>query len=311
MAGKLEASEWIWRDGEFVKWEEATVHLLSLAVQFGVSQFEGIRCYNTPKGPCIFRLDAHIHRLINSCKIYRMVPDHSIETISVAWCAVVEKNNLKNCYIRPMVLRGYGAAGLNPSNSPIETAIPTWPWATYLGDEALEEGVDVGVSSWNRPAPNTFPSTAKSGGHYTNSILVKMEAQANGYAEGVVLGPEGRLSEGGGQNIFLVDQGTLVTPQLDGTLLPGITRDAVFTLAEELGLTVKRKPVARENLYTAQELFFCGTASEICPIKSVYRIPVGDGSVGPITRQIQKRFMDIVTGQAEDSYGWLTPTSGS
>ena len=207
-----------------------------------------------------------------------------------------------------MVYRGYGAAGLNPEGSPIETAIPTWPWAAYLGEGALEEGVDVGVSSWNRPAPNTFPSTAKAGGHYTNSILVKMEAQVNGYAEGVVLGPEGRLSEGGGQNIFLVDRGTLVTPQLDGTLLPGITRDAVFTIGAELGLTVKQQPVARENLYTAQELFFCGTASEITPIRSVDRIPVGDGSVGPITRNIQKRFMDIVTGQTEDSYGWLTPT---
>ena len=307
MSGKLVEAEFIWRDGEFIRWEDATVHLLSTAVQFGTSMFEGIRAYDTPKGPCVFRLDAHILRLVHSCKIYRMEPSYSEQELIDACRATVERNGLKDCYIRPMVLRGYGSAGLDPFDSPIETYITTWPWGAYLGEGALENGVDVGVSSWNRPAPNTFPVQAKAAGHYNNAQLIKMEAVANGYAEGLVLSPDGRLSEGGGQNVFLVRGGTLVTPELDGTLLRGVTRDAVLIMAADLGLEVQERPVPREDLYTADELFFTGTATEVTPIRSVDRITIGDGRAGPVTLKVQKHFLAVAKGEEEDRHGWLTP----
>lgn len=306
MAGKLEGSDWIWSDGKFIQWENATVHLLSLAVQFGSSLFEGIRCYETSAGPSIFRLDAHIRRLIHSCKIYRMEPKHTHKTIAEACSETVRKNDLGDCYIRPMVLRGYGAAGLDPTASPIETAIAAWPWGAYLGEDALKFGVDVCVSTWNRPAPNTFPSHAKAAGHYNNAQLIKMEAITNGYAEGIVLGTHGRVSEGGGQNLFLIQDGVVVTPELDGTLLQGITRDAILTLADDMGLESREQPIPREDLYTADELFFTGTASEVTPIRSVDRITIGDGKMGPMTAQIQERFLAIVRGEAEDPHGWRT-----
>ena len=307
MSGKLVEAEYIWRDGEVIRWEDATVHLLSTAVQFGTSMFEGIRCYDTPKGPCVFRLDAHIERLFDSSKIYRMEPDYSRQEIIDACLATVARNNLKDCYIRPMVLRGYGSAGLDPTDSPIETYVAAWPWGAYLGAEALEKGVDVGVSSWNRPAPNTFPVQAKAAGHYNNAQLIKMEAIANGYAEGLVLSPEGRLSEGGGQNVFLVRGGALVTPQLDGSLLRGVTRDAIIKMAADLGIEVQERPVPREDLYTADEVFFTGTATEVTPIRSVDRITVGEGKAGPVTKAVQKRFLGIAKGTEEDLHGWLTP----
>lgn len=306
MAGKLEGSDWIWSDGKFVRWEDATVHLLSLAVQFGSSLFEGIRCYDTSDGPSIFRLDAHIRRLIHSCKIYRMEPRYTRETIAEACAETVRKNDLRDCYIRPMVLRGYGAAGLDPTESPIETAIAAWPWGAYLGKDALKDGVDACVSTWNRPAPNTFPSHAKAAGHYNNAQLIKMEAMTNGYAEGIVLGTHGRVSEGGGQNLFLIQDGVVVTPELDGTLLQGITRDAILVLADDMGLDAREQPIPREDLYTADELFFTGTASEVTPIRSVDRITIGDGKMGPVTAKIQKRFLAIVKGEAEDPHGWRT-----
>ncbi len=307
MSAKLLQSEFIWRDGEFIRWEDATVHLLSTAVQFGTSMFEGIRCYDTPKGPCVFRLDTHILRLVHSCRIYRMEPSYSEQELIDACRATVERNGLKDCYIRPMVLRGYGSAGLDPSGSPIETYVATWPWGAYLGEGALENGVDVGVSSWNRPAPNTFPVQAKAAGHYNNAQLIKMEAVANGYAEGLVLSPDGRLSEGGGQNVFLVRGGILVTPQLDGTLLRGVTRDAVMIVAADLGLEVQERPVPREDLYTSDELFFTGTATEVTPIRSVDRITIGDGQAGPLTLAVQRRFLAVAKGEEEDLHGWLTP----
>ena len=307
MSGKLVQSEFIWRDGEFIRWEDATVHLLSTAVQFGTSMFEGIRCYDTPKGPCVFRLDAHILRLVHSCRIYRMEPSYSEQELIDACRATVEHNGLKDCYIRPMVLRGYGSAGLDASESPIETYIAAWPWGAYLGEGALENGVDVGVSSWSRPAPNTFPVQAKAAGHYNNAQLIKMEAVANGYAEGLVLSPDGLLSEGGGQNVFLVRGGILVTPQLDGTLLRGVTRDAVAVIAADLGLEVQERPVPREDLYTADELFFTGTATEVTPIRSVDRITIGEGRAGPVTLAVQKRFLAVARAEEEDLYGWLTP----
>ncbi len=307
MSGKFVEAEFIWRDGEFIRWEDATVHLLSTAVQFGTSMFEGIRCYDTPKGPCVFRLDAHILRLVHSCRIYRMEPSYSEQELIDACRATVERNGLKDCYIRPMVLRGYGSAGLDPSQSPIETYVTAWPWGAYLGEGALENGVDVGVSSWNRPAPNTFPVQAKAAGHYNNAQLVKMEAVANGYAEGLVLSPDGRLSEGGGQNVFLVRGGILVTPELDGTLLRGVTRDAVMVMAADLRLEVQERPVPREDLYTADELFFTGTATEVTPIRSVDRITIGEGRAGPVTRAVQNHFMAVVKAEEEDLHGWLTP----
>ncbi len=308
MAARLVEAEYIWRDGEFIRWHDATVHLLSTAVQFGTSMFEGIRCYDTPRGPHIFRLDAHVLRLIHSCKIYRTDPSYSEQELADACCATVERNRLKDCYIRPMVLRGYGSPGLDPSSSPVETYIAAWPWGTYLGEGALENGVDVCVSTWARPAPNTFPVQAKAAGHYNNAQLIKMEAVANGYSEGLVLSPEGRLSEGGGQNVFLVRAGVLVTPELDGTLLRGVTRDAVVTIAGDLGLEVQERPVPREDLYTADEVFFTGTATEVTPIRSIDRITIGNGTGGPVTRKVQEHFLAVAKGEADDVYGWLTPT---
>lgn len=311
MSGQLTEADWIWKDGDFIPWEDARVHLLSLAVQFGSSVFEGIRCYATPEGPSIFRLDAHIRRLFDSCRIYRMDPGHTPEEIRLACRAAVRKNGLDECYIRPMVLRGYGAAGLNPVGSPVETYLPCWPWGEYLGEGALEKGVDVCVSTWQRPRPNTFPVRAKAAGHYNNAQLIKMEAVENGYSEAIVVGPDGVVSEGGGQNVFLVRDGELVTPAMDGSALPGITRDAVITLAEDLEIPVREETVPRERLYTADELFFTGTATEVTPIRSVDGITVGEGEPGPVTRRLQERFMDVVRGEAPDPHGWRTVVEGA
>lgn len=303
---KIGETEWIWRDGQFVKWHDANIHLLSHSVQFGSAVFEGIRCYKTPKGPAIFRLDAHLKRLLNSCKIYRMDPPWTQAQLTDAHRETVRRNKIESCYIRPMVLRGYGAAGMVPFDSPIETFVPCWPWGAYLGDEALEKGVDACISTWHRVAPNTIPAAAKIAGNYLSGQLVKMEALRNGFDEAIALGPDGMLSEGSGQNVFLVDGGVLYTPPIDGTLLPGITRDTVLKLAKEEGITVQVGPLTRESLYTCDEVFVCGTASELTPIKSVDRLPVGDGKVGPVTRRLQKRFLDIVNGREPDTHGWLT-----
>ena len=306
MSTGLTGSEWIWKDGEFIPWGEAKTHILSLAVQFGSSIFEGIRAYETERGPAIFRLRAHIRRLLDSCKTYRMTPGQGLEELEKAALATVRKNGLKDCYIRPMVVRGYGAAGLNPEASPVESYICAWPWGTYLGEGALEAGVDVCVSSWMRAHPNTFPVQAKAAGHYNAAQLMKMEALANGYAEAIAVGPSGLVSEGSGQNVFLVRDGALLTPFLDGTNLTGITRHSITEIARDLGYEVREGQVARETLYTADELFFAGTASEVTPIRSVDRIPVGEGKAGPVTLVIQKRFMEIVRGAAPDPWGWLS-----
>jgi branched-chain amino acid aminotransferase len=282
---KIGETEWIWRDGAFVKWQDATVHVLAHSVQFGSAVFEGIRCYSTPKGPAIFRLREHLRRMFNSCKIYRMDPPWTMEQMVEAHTEVVRKNGMKECYIRPMVIRGYGAAGMVPHDSPVETFVPCWPWGSYLGDAAMERGVDACISTWNRIAPNTIPAAAKIAGNYLSGQLIKMEALRNGFDEAIALGPEGMLSEGSGQNVFIVDGGELYTPPLDGTLLPGITRDTVIRIAADEGLTVHVQPLTRETLYTGEEAFVCGTASEVTPIRSVDRLPVGDGKVGPITRR--------------------------
>ncbi|HUF30640.1 MAG TPA: branched-chain amino acid transaminase [Gemmatimonadaceae bacterium] len=302
----IREAEFIWRDGEFVPWHDARVHVLSLAIQFGSSIFEGIRCYPTARGPAIFRLREHIRRLYDSCRIYRIEVPYKPEEIIEACRAVVRRNRLDMCYVRPMVLRGYGAAGMLPVDSPIETFVCAWPWGAYLGAEALAQGVDVCVSSWQRMQPNTFPAAAKAAGHYVNAQLIKMEAAANGYAEAIALGPGGLVSEGSGQNLFMVVDGALVTPLLDGTSLRGITRDSVIVIARELGLTLHERPVPRETLYTADELFFTGTATEVTPIRSVDRIPIGTGSTGPVTREVQARFNAIVRGERDAPGEWLT-----
>lgn len=306
MSTQIAESKFIWKDGTLIPWKDATLHVLSTVVQFGTSVFEGIRCYETPRGPAIFRLDAHIRRLVESARIYRMPSRWDAAQIAQACVDVVRENELRSCYVRPMILRGYGAAGLNPAASPVETWVPAFAWGTYLGAGALEKGVDVCVSSWHRAAPNTFPMAAKAGGHYVNAQLIKMEALQNGYAEGIALGPNGLVSEGSGQNLFLVRDGVLITPVLDGTSLRGITRHAIIVLAREMGLEVKEQLVPREALYAAEEMFFTGTAAEVTPITSVDRIAIGDGSAGAITLRIQRRFMEVVTGQADDRWGWLT-----
>jgi len=307
MAATYGEAEWIWKNGEFVPWADATVHLLSTAVQFGSSVFEGIRCYETPDGPAIFRLPEHLRRLRNSCRIYRMDPGYSEAELNEACRAVVRKNGLKSCYIRPMVLRGYGSMVMDGIGSPIETYLPAWAWGAYLGQDALENGVDVGVSSWQRAHGNTFPGMAKAAGHYNNAQLIKLEAQANGYAEGIALTTSGTISEGSGQNLFAVVHGELLTPLIEGSNLQGITRASVIQLAQDLDIPLRETVMPRELLYVADELFFSGTASEITPIRSVDKIEVGEGRMGPVTRRLRERFLAIVRGEHKNDHGWLTP----
>ena len=302
----IPATDVIWRDGAFIPWNDAQVHVLSHSMQFGSAAFEGIRCYHTSKGPAIFRLREHLTRLVNSVKIYRMELPYSVDDLIAASRELVVRNKVDSCYIRPMVVRGYGAAGMVPFDSPIEVYIPCWPWGAYLGPEALANGVDACVSSWHRFAPNTVPSLAKIAGNYLSGQLIKMEALENGYAEAIALSPGGMVSEGSGQNVFLVDRGQIVTTPLDGTLLGGITRDSIIALAHREGMTVREQPIPREMLYTADELFFTGTAAELTPVRSVDRIKVGVGKVGPITKHLQTAFLDIANGRAPDTFGWLT-----
>ncbi|MBI4538887.1 MAG: branched-chain amino acid transaminase [Gemmatimonadetes bacterium] len=307
MASELPKTEWIWSDGAFIPWEDANIHVMSHVVHYGSSIFEGIRCYATPGGPAIFRLDEHLRRFFDSCRIYRMPLPYDQAALAAACGQLVHRNELEECYIRPIALRGFGTAGVDPTDSPVQTFIICWPWGAYLGDGALERGVDVCVSSWQRPEPNTFPALAKAGGNYLSSGLMKMEAVANGYAEAIALAPGGLVSEGSGQNLFLVRGATLITPAVDGSMLPGITRDCVLTLARELEIPVEERLVPRELLYVADEIFFTGTAAEVTPIRSVDRIVVGDGIAGPITRRLQRRLLDIACGRVADPYGWRSP----
>jgi branched-chain amino acid aminotransferase len=306
----MQESDWIWHDGEFVPWGEAKLHLLATAVQFGTSVFEGIRAYNTANGPAVFRLDAHVRRLFDSARIYRMVPEYTEADLVEACRETVAKNELSDCYIRPMILRGYGAMGLNPLPSPIETYVAAWPWGTYLGEGALEAGVAVCVTSWQRGMPNTFPARAKAGGQYVNAQLMRMEAITNGYTDAIALGPGGLVSEGTGMNLFLVRDDVITTPVLDGTSLVGITRDAVIQMAKDLGYEVRAEPVPREALYTQDEIFFTGTAAEVTPVTSVDRIQVGRGKAGPVTLALQKEFMATVKAEKDDPHGYLTYVNG-
>ncbi len=305
----LEKTEKIWHNGQFIPWDEARIHVLSHVVNYGSSLFEGIRCYLSPAGPAIFRLKEHTERLFNSCKIYRLEIAFSREQIMDAMRELVRVNKMGACYLRPIVLRGYGDVGVHPGNCPVEVFIACWEWGKYLGKDALEQGVDVCVSSWNRMAPNTLPAMAKAGANYMNSQLIRMEAVINGYAEGIALDVSGFVSEGSGQNLFLVKDGALYTPPIGSSVLPGITRDSVLRLARDLDLPVVEQAIAREALYIADEVFFCGTASEITPIRSVDRIPVGAGRRGPITRSLQEEFFAIIEGRKEDRHGWLSPVN--
>ena len=299
--------EKVWHNGEFIPWESATIHVAAHVVSYASCLFEGIRCYETTQGPAIFRLKEHIDRLVNSSKIYRIELDYSREQLQQAAVELVRVNKAKHSYIRPLVLRGYGEMGVNPLKNPVEVYLLAWKWAKpYLGEEALKRGVDVCVSSWNRMAPNTLPSMAKSAANYMNAQLIQMEASTNGYAEGIALDVSGNVSEGSGENIFVVRDGKIFTPPLTSAVLPGITRDSIITLAEELGYAVIEQPLAREMLYIADELFFVGTAAEVTPVRSVDRIVVGNGQAGPITRTLQERYLAIAQGRAEDKYGWLT-----
>jgi branched-chain amino acid aminotransferase len=302
---KLNATDWIWRDGEFIAWQDANVHVLAHSMQFGSSAFEGIRCYDTPRGPAIFRLEDHLQRLLNSCKIYRMEVPYTVDELVAANCELVEKNGLNACYLRPMVIRGYGAAGMVPFDSPVEVFLPCWPWGSYLGDHAMENGADACVSSWARMAPNTTPSMAKIAGNYLGGQLIKMEALANGYDEGIALGPDGLISEGSGQNVFVVQRGVIFTSPMNGTLLPGITRDSIITLARDAGLDVREGPLQRDMLYTADEIFLTGTASEVTPVRSVDKIKIGVGRTGEVTKLLQRTFLDLAQGKTEDKYHWL------
>ena len=301
----IQKTEKIWHNGKLIPWDDAQLHVMSHVVNYGSSVFEGVRCYSLPKGPAIFRATEHMQRLLDSAKIYRIDVDYTRDELVSAVVDVVRNNGVWPCYIRPIILRGYGEAGVNPFNSPTEVYICNYPWGKYLSSDS-EKGVDVCVSSWTRLAPNTLPAIAKSGANYMNSQLVKMEAIVNGYVEGIALDTNGYVSEGSGENVFIVRNGTLQTAPLGNSVLPGITRDSVMQIARELGIPVVEQVIPREMLYIADEAFFTGTAAEVTAIRSVDKISVGKGVVGPITRAVQKEFYAIIRGEKPDRFGWLT-----
>lgn len=299
-------TEYIWMNGKLVKWDDANIHVCSHVIHYGSSVFEGMRIYKTDKGPASFRLRDHSQRLLNSAKIYRMDIPYTAEEIDKAILDVVGANNLESCYVRPVAYRGYGTLGVDPSKCPVDLAIAAWPWGQYLGEEALEKGVSVCVSSWNRIAPNTMPAMSKAGANYMNSQLIKLEALSHGYVEGIALDVYGHVSEGSGENIFLVRKNTLITPTFAASILPGITRSSVIKLAESMGIKVIEQNVPREALYLADEVFFTGSAAEITPISYIDNIKIGEGRRGPITEKIQTALFDILEGRADDKFNWLT-----
>lgn len=296
----------VWMNGKLIPWGEANIHIASHVIHYGSSIFEGFRAYDTQKGSVIFRLKSHTKRLYNSCKMYRIEIPYTQEEFNQAVIETIRANHLNSCYIRPIVYRGYGTLGVDPFPNPIDCAILVWEWGKYLGDEALEKGVDVRVSSWQRMAPNTFPALAKSGANYMNSQLIKMEALKDGYVEGIALNVRGHISEGSGENIFIVIDNVLHTPPLSSSILPGITRDTVILLAKELNIPVIEETIPREILYIADEVFFTGSAAEITPIRSVDKIAIGDNKRGPITKRLQDEFFAYINGEKEDKFNWLT-----
>ncbi len=305
----IHASKFIWFNGEMVPWDQATVHVLAHALHYGSSVFEGIRVYRTPSGSQAFRLRAHMERMYDSAKIYRIVIPYDFDELMTACHRVVTENGLENgAYIRPVALRGYGEVGLSPrEDHPVDVAIAAWEWGAYLGAEGLEQGVDVCVSSWQRVAPNTMPALAKAGGNYLSSQLISMEAKRLGFTEGIALSTDGLVSEGAGENLFLVRDGTLYTPPVSSSILGGITRHSIICLADDMGIPVVYQDMPREMLYLADELFFTGTAAEVTPIRSVDRIQVGEGRRGPVTTRLQQAFFGLFSGETEDRRGWLEP----
>ena len=295
----------IWMEGKWVAWEDAKIHVLAHVAHYASSVFEGIRCYDTPKGPRIFRLRDHMRRLFDSARIYRMEIPFDLETLEKAAMETVRANGFTECYIRPVVYRGMGGLGVNPLKNQTDVSILVWKWGKYLGDDAITKGIDVCVSSWNRQSPNTFPPIAKCGSNYMNSQLIKMEAILNGYAEGIALASDGCVSEGSGENFFLVRDGILFTPPLSASILLGITRDTVIHLARENGYQVLEQRIPRGMLYVADEAFFTGTAAEVSPIRSIDKIPVGPGEPGPVTRRLQEVFFGLIRGDVKDEHGWL------
>jgi branched-chain amino acid aminotransferase len=299
----IQATSKIWHNGNLIPWEQANIHVMSHVIHYGSSVFEGIRCYAQPQGSAIFRLPEHMQRLLDSAKIYRIAVPFSLDELCAAVVDVIEANGVAPCYIRPIVLLGYGQIGVNPKGSPIEVYIANFPWGKYVTGESA----DVCISSWNRLAPNTMPAMAKAGANYMNSQLIRMEAETNGYVEGIALDVNGQVSEGSGENVFLVRNGVIYTPTLGNSALSGITRDSVLTIARHLGFTVSEQAIPREMLYIADEVFFTGTAAEVTPIRSVDRIVVGDGKPGEITRKIADEYFGIANGLKPDRFGWLTP----
>ena len=296
----------IWMNGKLVEWKDANIHIASHVIHYGSGVFEGARCYATPKGSACFRIDEHLRRLQDSAKIYRMAYPLDLAGWQQAVLDTIRANGMKACYIRPLVYRGYDSLGVNPTTCPVDAAIVLWEWGTYMGKDALEQGCDVKVSSWTRMAPNTLPAMAKSTANYANSGLIKMEALADGYSEGIALDVDGFVSEGSGQNIFLVRDGVLTTPPVASSILGGITRDSIITLARDLKFTVQEAVIPREVLYIADEVFVVGTAAEVTPIRSVDKITIGSGRRGPITEALQRAFFDVINGDVPDTHGWLT-----
>lgn len=320
MAGKdvatMEIAPKVWKNGRFVEWDDARIHVMSHVVNYGSSVFEGIRCYETAKGPAVFRLKEHMQRLVNSAKIYRMDPAFDRDAFCDATIELIKDSGLQHCYIRPLIFRGLDEAkpafGVNPFPNPIDCYIAVWQWGKYLGEEALENGIDVCVSSWSRITTNSMPAMAKAGANYMNSQLIKMEAILGGFSEGIALDDRGYVSEGSGENIFLVNGGKLFTPPLGASILPGITRDSVIQIAREMGMEIVETQIQRSALYLADEAFFTGTAAEITPIRSVDRITVGQGRRGEITKRLQEEFFKIITAERPAPFGadWLTFVNG-
>ncbi len=302
----IQATEKIWHNGKLILWNDAKIHIMSHVINYGSSVFEGIRCYAPPDGPAIFRLREHMQRLVDSAKIYRMEIEYSLDQLCDAACTLVAANGVWPCYLRPIVMRGYGEAGVNPFNSPVEVYMSNYPWGKYLGHGDASEGVEACVSSWARIAPNTMPAMSKAGANYMNSQLIKMEAIVNGYVEGIALDVNGFVSEASGANIFIVRKGKLMTPPLGNSVLPGITRDAILTLAEDIGVPVVEQMIPREMLYISDEVFFCGTASEITPICAIDKIKINNGVTGLVTLALQREFFGIVQGYTPDRHGWFT-----
>jgi branched-chain amino acid aminotransferase len=297
----------IWMDGEYVDWEDAQIHVLSHALHYGSGVFEGARCYDTEKGPALFRWEEHVDRLYESCKPYDMEIDHEPADITAATKTLIAEQDLRSCYVRPIVYYGYKSLGVSPGDCPTRTAVACWPWGAYLGEDALENGIEVMVSSWRKHASSQIPTNAKTTGLYVNSMLAGEEARRNGYPEALVLNKEGNVAEGPGENVFLVRDGEIFTPGLSESILDGITRDTVITLAEERGYEVHDNvSISRGELNTADELFFTGSAAEVTPIRKVDNVTIGDGGRGPVTKELQQAYFDLVEGRTDDHEEWFT-----